>query len=198
MTSDTSTSESVAPDPRVARSREKLLDAATQLLVEAGARGVTVDAVAERSGVAKSTLYRHWGSRTDLLIDVLRSNVPEIEVPDPALGFEGALRALVAQVAATLADPRRACILPAIFALRQQIPDVDELSARDQDEKMEAIRVVLALGVDEGAITADLDPMLVGYQLLGPLVLAALTGNEVDTAALADQVVDRFIGSVRP
>ncbi|MDW3221181.1 MAG: TetR/AcrR family transcriptional regulator [Acidimicrobiales bacterium] len=192
MTSDTA----AGTDPRVARSREKLLDAATELLVESGARGVTVDAVAERSGVAKSTLYRHWSSRTELLTDVLRSNVPEIDVPDLELGFQGALRALVAQLAGSLADPRQACILPAIFALRQQIPEVGELSERDQDEKTEAIRVVLELGVDEGVIPAGLDPTLVGYQLLGPLVLAALTGNQVDTAALADQLVDRFVGSM--
>lgn len=191
MTSDTP----IATDPRVARSRIKLLDAATQLLVEAGARGVTVDAVVERSGVAKSTLYRHWGSRTELLTDVLRSNTPEIAIPDLSLGFEGALRALVAQVAETLADPRQASILPAVFALKQQIPEVGELSAQDQEEKIAAIAVVLDLGVREGAIPAGLDPELVGYVLLGPLVLAAMGGNSVDPAALSAQVLDRFLSS---
>ncbi|MDO9175716.1 MAG: helix-turn-helix domain-containing protein, partial [Actinomycetota bacterium] len=61
------------------RSRACLLAAATELLVETGVRGVTVDAVAERSGVAKSTLYRHWGSVQELLVDVMRANVPEPE-----------------------------------------------------------------------------------------------------------------------
>lgn len=191
MTSDTLADM----DPRVARSRAKLLDAATALLVDGGARAVTVDAVAERSGVAKSTLYRHWGSRAELLTDVLRENVPKIEVPDLDLGFEGALRALVDAVGSTLADPCQASILPAIFALRQQIPDVGELSAEDQHDKIAAIRQVLALGVDEGMIPAGLDPELVGYQLLGPLVLAALAGNQVDTDALSEQVLDRFLGS---
>ena len=191
MTSDTPADM----DPRVVRSRGKLLDAATALLVEGGARAVTVDAVAARSGVAKSTLYRHWGSRTELLTDVLRENVPAIEVPDLDLGFEGALRELVAAVASTLADPCQASILPAIFALRQQIPDVGELSAEDQQEKIAAVGQVLELGVDEGAIPPGLDPELVGYQLLGPLVLAALAGNQVDTDALSEQVLDRFLGS---
>jgi AcrR family transcriptional regulator len=82
-----------------------LLTAATELLVEAGPRAVTVDAVAERSGVAKSTLYRHWNSRQSLLIDVMRSNVPEIAPPPPELDFERALRTLVHDVAATLVQP---------------------------------------------------------------------------------------------
>ena len=54
-------------DPRVARSRASLLEAATDLLVDGGPRAVTVDAVSERSGVAKSTLYRHFPSRDDLV-----------------------------------------------------------------------------------------------------------------------------------
>ncbi len=197
MTSDTPRTADAAADPRVARSRAKLLDAATELLVESGARAVTVDAVVERSGVAKSTLYRHWGSRTELLTDMLRSNVPVIEVPDLDEGFESALRALMGQMAATLADPRWACILPAVFALKQQIPEVGELSANDQDEKMAALRVVIELGADEGVLPAGLDPEIVGFQLLGPLVLAALAGNEVDTAALADHLLDRFLASYR-
>ena len=78
--------------PRAARSREKLLAAATDLLVEAGPTAVTVDAVSERSGVAKSTLYRHWGSRDDMLVDVVRSNLPEPEPIDVDQGFEPGTR----------------------------------------------------------------------------------------------------------
>ena len=66
-------------DPRVARSRAKLLAAATEILIETGPSSVTVDAVAERSGVAKSTLYRHWESRSALLVDVLRTHRPAWE-----------------------------------------------------------------------------------------------------------------------
>ncbi|MEQ8840308.1 MAG: TetR/AcrR family transcriptional regulator [Acidimicrobiales bacterium] len=202
MTSDTpsgtdSPDDTAATDPRITRSRAKLLDAATELLVDSGARSVTVDAVVERSGVAKSTLYRHWPSRTELLTDVMRSNAPEIAVPDLRDGFEPALRALVAQVAATLADPRWARILPAMFALKQQIPEVDELTAQDQEEKLAALRVVLELGADEGVLPAGLDVEIVGFQLIGPLVLAALAGSQVDTGALADHLLDRFLASYR-
>lgn len=191
MTSDTPT------DPRVARSRTKLLEAATEILVNSGARAVTVDAVVERSGVAKSTLYRHWPSRTELLTDVLRTNVPDIETPALDGGFEPALRSLMAGVEATLSDPRWACIMPAMFSLKQQIPEVGELTASDQDEKIAAVRDVVDLGVAEGILPAGLDPEMVGFQLFGPLVLAALAGNDMDIHALAEHVVDRFLESYR-
>ena len=58
-------------DPRVARSRAAVISAATELLVDAGPNAVTIDAIVARSGVAKSTIYRHWASRDDVLLDVM-------------------------------------------------------------------------------------------------------------------------------
>ena len=55
------------PDPRRARSQGKLLDAAASLLLSGGAAAVTVDAVTRLSGVARTTLYRNFPSRDDLV-----------------------------------------------------------------------------------------------------------------------------------
>ena len=52
------------------RTREAVLTAATDLLVEGGPSAVTIDAVVARSGVAKSTIYRHWESRDEVLVAV--------------------------------------------------------------------------------------------------------------------------------
>ena len=61
-------------DPRVARSRAAVLAATVDLLGELGHAGTTVEAIAERSGVAKTTIYRHWPSRAPLLIDAFHSS----------------------------------------------------------------------------------------------------------------------------
>ncbi|CAN5184597.1 TetR/AcrR family transcriptional regulator [soil metagenome] len=58
---------STRPDPRLARTRVRALGAAYALLLERGVGQVTVDEVSERSGVSKSTLYRHWPSLDELL-----------------------------------------------------------------------------------------------------------------------------------
>lgn len=184
-----------AVDPRVARSRARVLAAATELLVESGQRAVTVDAVAERSGVAKSTLYRHWPSRTALLTDVLRTNVPAIEEPDLDHGFATALRSLVMQMATVFADPEWARIMPALFSLRQQIPEVGDLQESDQEEKTAALRTVLELGAAEGVLPEGLDTELVALQLLGPLVLASIGSSQVEADELATHLVDRFLAS---
>ena len=185
-------------DPRVERSRAKLLAAATDLIVEAGPQALTVDAVAERSGVAKSTLYRHWPSREALMLDVLRANVPDVPPLDPRLGFEAQLRSLMQALADTFADPEWARILPALFALKHHVPGVEELTNADREEKVTMLFDVLDAGVAEGLIPAGLDPRTVAATLVGPLLMCVLTGETDLVGDVADYTVDRFLESYRP
>ena len=59
-------------DPRVTRTRHAVLAAAREVLLDEGWEGVTLGRVAERSGYARTTLYRHWPQRLDLLRDLIR------------------------------------------------------------------------------------------------------------------------------
>src|SRR3546814_1248970 len=62
-------------DPRVVRTRRHVLAAARTVLVEEGWQRVTVTRVADRSGYARTTLYRHWPQRLDLLRDLITEEV---------------------------------------------------------------------------------------------------------------------------
>lgn len=184
--------------PRAARSREKMLRAATDLLVEAGPRAVTVDAVAEASGVAKSTLYRHWSSRDEMLVDVVRCSVPQIAEPDLDGSFEEALRAFLAVAATTLADPEWSRIVPALMSLRATMPELAEVVETDRSSKSEILARILDLGAREGAVPPGLDPQHVDRLLFGPLVFTAILGDHERLESLAGFVVDRFIQSYSP
>lgn len=183
--------------PRAAQSREKLLRAATELLVEAGPRAVTVDAVAEASGVAKSTLYRHFPSRDDLLVEVVRSNMPDIGLPVLDAGFDTALRRFMADAAAALADPEWSRIVPALMSLRITMPELAECVREDQSTKAEVLGQVLDLGIADGLLPGDIDTDDVRHLLIGPLLLAAMTGEHERLAGLADLVAERFLASCR-
>lgn len=63
MTSDT--------DPRFLRSREAILKAARQLLLEGGPTAVTHAQVADRAGVGRATVYRHWPQPEPLLLEAM-------------------------------------------------------------------------------------------------------------------------------
>ena len=177
------------------RSRTKLLAAATELLVEGGAQNVTVDAVAERSGVAKSTLYRHWRSVDELLVAVVRASVPEPIPVDLAAGFERSLREWMRGAVVTLSAPDWPRVLSALLELRTKSPEMAAVLQADFDDKLTTIDSILLLGVAEGRLPAGLDPRVVTQALVGPLVLAALSGDQARTAELADYVTERFLDS---
>lgn len=173
-----------------------MLAAATELLIESGPRGITVDAVAERSGVAKSTLYRHWSSVHELLIDVMRCNVPNASPIDLSAGFHAALGLWIDHGVATLSDPSWARVLPALLELRSHSPEMSQLLDADFDANLHLIESILEVGAAEGHVPAGLDPRLVTQTLIGPLVLAALSGD-AHLGELASFVVGRFLDSYR-
>ncbi len=182
---------------RTSKSREKLLSAATELLVESGPRAVTVDAVADASGVAKSTLYRHWSSRDEMLVDVVRCNLPDDSEPDLSIGFEAALHAYVAGAADTLGDPQWSRILPALLSLRTSMPELAAMVEADRAAKSGALVAIVELGISEGALPPSVDAEDVASLMFGPLVLAAITDDHDRVRHLATYVVDRFIASYR-
>src|SRR5271167_4416743 len=71
-----------AEDPRVTRSRAAILEAAMELLAEEGYAAFTIEAIFARTGVAKTTIYRHWPTRNDLLIAVIEKLGGKFELPD--------------------------------------------------------------------------------------------------------------------
>ena len=185
--------------PRAARSRAKILAAATDLLVESGPRSVTVDAVEAASGVAKSTLYRHFDSRDELLLAVVLSCLPDIDDPPDGVGFEQALRGLVRAAADSFADPRWARVFPAIVSLRTSMPELGEVVDADKAHRQEALASVIDRGVSEGVLAGPIDLDVATNLLVGPLVLAGIAPAEAVSAdamrALADRAVDGFIAS---
>ena len=184
-------------DPRLVRSRNKLLDGATALLVEGGADAVTVDAVSERSGVAKSTLYRHFPSRDDLLVEVLRHNMPQLEVDLDDCDFETGLRRWLREAYLSLMDPQWARILPALMALKLTVPDIDELTEADRSVNLESLETVLERGRAEGLLDADAEVDTVISLLVGPLLFAVLNDRADELPDLAEEVAVRFVASCR-
>ena len=180
-------------DGRIGRTRAAVLRSATELLVAGGPSAVTIDAIVARSGVAKSTIYRHWESRDDVLVDVIETCAPTLVTPDPALGFEHAVRAVVEQAYTALNDPEWARVIPALLLLKahqSEIADLEERIGKHQDETFETI---IAMGVAEGRFTADANVEELAAQLIGPLVFAHLTGRPRVTKAFTHRVADNFL-----
>ena len=91
-------------DPRPARSRARLLDAATALLRSGGPSAVTVDAVLRGANVARATLYRHFPSGNDLLAAAFQSLIPPAPMPPENGSLRDRLTALLEAWAQHIAE----------------------------------------------------------------------------------------------
>jgi len=182
-------------DPRIERTRKAVIDAATDLLVEGGPQALTMDAVVARSGVAKSTLYRHWDTRDALVADVFEVCAPVVTMPeDPATSEEG-LRTLVRSLAEAMSEEHWNRLAPALILLARELPELADLDSDMKTRQNEATGRVLQMGVDEGRLHPSvLDDVERTITLLaGPVIFAGLAGITAVDDALADACVDQFL-----
>ena len=185
-------------DPRVSRSRAAVIRAATDLLVEGGPNAVTVDAIVARSGVAKSTIYRHWDSRDEILVSVIEACAPEFPDPDPDADLPTSLRQIAHAVAGALNDPEWARVLPALMMLKNHEAGIAAANERLSSEQDMVMTTLLRRAAAEGLLPADLDPHEATALLVGPLVFAHLTASVALDAAFVDRTVDHFLAAYAP
>lgn len=189
-------------DPRIERTRNAVLDAATALLVEGGPTALTMDAVVARSGVAKSTLYRHWANRDELVAAAFVCCAPQVTMPDDDLPFEDALRTAVGQLGRAVADDRWRELIPSLLLLSRRHPDLAEIDTELKKDQMLLADAILRRGVDEGALRPEVldDLERTIWLLAGPLALASLSRplDADDLASLVDATVDQFLAGNRP
>lgn len=113
--------------PRSAAAATAILTATREALVEVGWSGLTMGDVAMRAGVAKTTLYRRWPGKNELVVDAVAELFDELELPDRG-SLAADIEGVVLQFAAILARPEARSGLMAVVAestrddaLRQRI-----------------------------------------------------------------------------
>ena len=187
-------------DPRIARTQKAVIDAATDLLVEGGPAALTMDAVVARSGVAKSTLYRHWATRDALVAVVFDSCAPAIEIPEAFGTCEEGLRALALGVARSMADEHWARLAPALILLSRQHPELADLDSEMKQRQHQATEAVLRLGIEEGVLDPSVldDVSRTIALLIGPVIFAGLSGMTEGDDQLADACVRQFLAGQKP
>ncbi len=193
-------------DPRKARSRARLLDAATALLAKGGAEAVTIDAVTGLARVARATLYRHFAGGEELVAAAFARMLPPIPpVPDGDLRDQ--LVALVVAQARILDEipiPLTAMCWMGLGpglgdyssaeALSNERPELLSLRERLVERYREAFDRVFDTPTAR-ELLGDLDYDLALAQLLGPVVFTKLaTLPSLDRAA-CERVVDDFLAA---
>ena len=189
------------PDRRLERSRQAILDATRELLAEeGGVRALTVEAVAARSGVAKTTIYRRWRDKWELALDaVMIDMLPRFDDPVDVGDTRQELITFIDPIVKFLASRPYG---PAMQALVSVIASEPELARAYRERVVEPRRVQLApvieRGIARGDLRPDTDVQLLHEFLLGPTFYRLLlSGGSLDRR-LAARLVDGILAGFAP
>ena len=178
-------------DPRVERSRTVILSAALDLLGEVGYGGLTIEAVAARAGVGKSTVYRHWSGKLELVEDAIRTLKAGITVP-PGGSVRERLIYVLAQIAENVAASTWSACLPAIIDAAERDPEVLDILRRIGGERRRLLVDLLTEGRGTGEVP-DVDLNLLAECLVGPVVVRRLLLHETFDPASVPTLVDQLL-----
>ncbi|MEL6984889.1 MAG: TetR/AcrR family transcriptional regulator [Actinomycetota bacterium] len=176
------------PGGRATRVRNAVLQATIDLVSEVGYDEATIDGIAARAEVHKTTIYRRWSTKS-ALVAAAASAASDAEIPIPDTGsLAGDLQALARSVAVNLGSNgggrRSRSIVASAIASDQLADDMRDFWA----ERFQLASAVVERAVERGELQADVDPGLLIETLIGPLwIRLLLTGGPI-TAEVADDV----------
>lgn len=179
-------------DPRVTRSRTAVIAATLDLLAERGITATTIEAVAERSGVARTTIYRQWDGQPALVLDAIGTTltIP----PDPDTGtLRGDLLVLLGGLADALNSSPAAGLMPALIDAAERDPAFAALHHREATQRHHVVHTAITRGIDRGELCRGADPAEVLDMLTGPVFYRRLVSSGVVDRAFAQRIVDRVL-----
>jgi len=189
----------IAVEPRIARTRTVVFAAAIEIVAERGFAGASIDAIAQRAGVARSTIYRNWPTRVDLLLEAVGSELDPIE--SLAMGdLRTELAAIGTHLAELLTSQRMGSVVASIILEARRDSELEELRQRFLASRRDAMNAVIGAAIARGDLPPDIDVQRAGDELAAQVLFQALVLRaDVDRSHVLD-LVDRWLeryGTIR-
>jgi len=189
-----------SPNRRNERSKQKILDTTRELLnEEGGVRALTIEAVAARSGVAKTTIYRRWRDKWELALDAAMIDV--LPTFDDPVDVGDTRKELITFVNSAIRTMGSKPYGPALQGLVSEVATDPQLARvyRDYvvDPRRRQIQAVIERGIERGDLRPDTDPRLVQELLIGPIYYRLLFSGPPFGRNLGAQLVDVILDGFR-
>jgi AcrR family transcriptional regulator len=181
-----------------ARSHEAILAATDELLAGVGYAALTIEGVAARAGVGKTTVYRWWPSKAALVIETVSQKAAAPPVHDTG-SLRGDLIAAVDHAVAVLSSSTAASAIPAMTADLIRDPAMAE-QFRDKvlRPRRSAVAGMVDRAIARGELPPDVDVHLVLDLCIGAAFYRLVVSGEPMTDAFAERVVDLVLTGALP
>ena len=179
---------------RVERSKAAVLEETYRQLTKGGLGGVSIDDVSRASGVAKTTIYRHWPSRSALLVDAC-SRMGGAQ-PAPSLGSLGDdLSALCRNVAEQLRTAAWTGVLPSIIDAAERDEEIAAMHSAMHHGNVAPFHAAVGAARERGEVSSDTTSADLVAMTLGPLFYRRWFSKEPIDDRFVDAVVAAAVGA---
>lgn len=180
-------------DPRVTRTRKVVLAAVLEELADVGHGRFSIESVAARCGVGKSTIYRHWAGKSELIIDAMHTLNTQ-PTPEADGSPRVRIRQLLHHLGHALTEGSLAPAMPALIEAAERDPTLRLLLDDYTTDRRRALVDAVVRGIDAGQVDETVDPQLAAHALSGAIFYARLMTATPLTGAAIDQLVTTVLG----
>lgn len=156
-----------------------------------GFDSITIDEVARRSGVAKTTIYRHFRSGDELVLASVEEMIEEIQPPDTG-SFREDMRAVIGSFLEIAAVPALRQLFVSMLNRAIADPEFAEMYRTVKEQRHHPMRVVLQRGMARGEVDPNIDLELALQFAQGPFLGKRLVEDE----DISDRDIDLFVDLV--
>lgn len=182
-------------NPRTSRVQRVILDAAIELFFEQGANGVTAARIAEKTGVARTTIYRHWPDQPSLILATIDAMVAaDFSAPDTG-DFEADLTSAVTRIRTRIVKRPVRLVYGALVDQAVHHDAFAGALRRFTEALTAEVVVVLATAQERGDLSTELDTKAAAAMLAGPLLHQHVLMLDTIPDDLINEIVTQFLRS---
>ena len=185
--------------PRSEESHQAIIRATLELLLDVGYGSLTMEAVRQRAGVGKATIYRRWSSKEELVRDAIVFMHEDFTKIDTG-SLRGDYEAIAAQVRSSAQRAGAATFMPRLLGEAVNDPELHAIFYENLVQpRREALGTLLRRAIDRGELRGDVDVELMIDLFAGPAVYRMLiTGGDMSKMFAVEEQLDALLNGLRP
>jgi AcrR family transcriptional regulator len=179
-------------DARIERTWATAISAAREILATDGWDAVTHVRVAQKTGISRTTLYRHWPDSASLLLAAV-SSAAAVAHASSAGDLCTDLQAELRVINERFTDPEGARVAAAVIDRAEWDEEIRAAKAQLVEAQLTPLIALLQHGCENGELRKDLDVSAAASKLVGPLMFRRFFSGESNSAEFIEQLVQDFL-----